>query len=249
MKTKLLLSIFISVLILFGCNQKEESANKFDVTNEMGMAELAEHQNMIIFGLKERLNKMEKQINDLNNSVLLLSEEFNTKMAVPHGTIIAYAGPYVNDMIKDGWLVCDGSPLDSERPENRALFAAIGVMYGGDGKPTFYLPNLEGQFLRGYTENPKLDPGIKERYKKFNGKKILSNAIGSFQDDEIKTHLHEINVNHTTKHAHCDGGSGFNAFSVGEGNCDKKVEKTVDYMPKSNESRPKNVYVHFLIKR
>ena len=42
-----------------------------------------------------------------------------------------------------GWAFCDGQLLPIS--QNTALFALLGTYYGGDGKSTFALPNLQGQ--------------------------------------------------------------------------------------------------------
>ncbi len=41
-----------------------------------------------------------------------------------------------------GWAQCNGQLLPIS--QNTALFALLGTTYGGDGKSTFALPNLEG---------------------------------------------------------------------------------------------------------
>jgi microcystin-dependent protein len=41
-----------------------------------------------------------------------------------------------------GWAGCDGQILPIS--QNTALFSLLGTTYGGDGKSTFALPNLEG---------------------------------------------------------------------------------------------------------
>jgi microcystin-dependent protein len=41
-----------------------------------------------------------------------------------------------------GWATCDGQLLPIS--QNTALFALLGTTYGGDGKSTFALPNLQG---------------------------------------------------------------------------------------------------------
>src|SRR4051794_2361066 len=41
-----------------------------------------------------------------------------------------------------GWATCDGQLLPIS--QNTALFSLIGTFYGGDGKSTFALPNLDG---------------------------------------------------------------------------------------------------------
>ncbi len=41
-----------------------------------------------------------------------------------------------------GWAFCDGQILPLS--QNTALFSLLGTTYGGDGKTTFALPNLQG---------------------------------------------------------------------------------------------------------
>ncbi len=41
-----------------------------------------------------------------------------------------------------GWAFCDGQIMPIS--QNTALFALLGTVYGGDGKSTFALPNLQG---------------------------------------------------------------------------------------------------------
>jgi microcystin-dependent protein len=41
-----------------------------------------------------------------------------------------------------GWAFCDGQLLPLS--QNTALFSLVGTFYGGDGKTTFALPNLQG---------------------------------------------------------------------------------------------------------
>src|SRR5262245_43896647 len=41
-----------------------------------------------------------------------------------------------------GWALCNGQLLPIS--QNTALFSLLGTFYGGDGKSTFALPNLQG---------------------------------------------------------------------------------------------------------
>ena len=41
-----------------------------------------------------------------------------------------------------GWAQCNGQLLPIS--QNTALFSLVGTFYGGDGKSTFGLPNLQG---------------------------------------------------------------------------------------------------------
>jgi microcystin-dependent protein len=42
----------------------------------------------------------------------------------------------------DGWAFCDGQILAIS--QNTALFALLGTKYGGDGRSTYALPNMQG---------------------------------------------------------------------------------------------------------
>src|SRR5207253_6745767 len=41
-----------------------------------------------------------------------------------------------------GWAMCDGQLLPIS--QNTALFSLLGTFYGGDGKSTFALPDMQG---------------------------------------------------------------------------------------------------------
>lgn len=53
-----------------------------------------------------------------------------------------------------GWAVCDGQLLPIS--QNTALFSLLGTTYGGDGKSTFGLPNLQGQAPMFWGQGPGL---------------------------------------------------------------------------------------------
>ena len=55
------------------------------------------------------------------------------------GQIILFAGPYE----PQGWAFCDGRTLQIN--DYQALYALIGVTYGGDARITFKLPDLRGR--------------------------------------------------------------------------------------------------------
>jgi microcystin-dependent protein len=46
-----------------------------------------------------------------------------------------------------GWAQCNGQLLPIA--QNTALFSLLGTMYGGDGKSTFALPDMQGNFALG----------------------------------------------------------------------------------------------------
>ena len=53
-----------------------------------------------------------------------------------------------------GWAFCDGQLLPLS--QNTALFSLLGTTYGGDGKSTFALPNLQGSAAMHTGQGPGL---------------------------------------------------------------------------------------------
>lgn len=49
---------------------------------------------------------------------------------------------FAGNFAPKGWATCDGQLLPIS--QNTALFSLLGTFYGGDGKSTFALPNLQG---------------------------------------------------------------------------------------------------------
>jgi len=90
----------------------------------------------------------------------------------PTGAVIAFAG----FMPPTGWLECDGMAIS--RTMYAALFSVIGTTYGaGDGQATFNLPDLRGEFVRGWDHLRGVDPG---------------RTRGSGQDAAYGAHTHTI---------------------------------------------------------
>jgi len=49
---------------------------------------------------------------------------------------------FAGNFAPKGWALCDGQLMPIS--QNTALFSLLGTTYGGDGKSTFALPNLQG---------------------------------------------------------------------------------------------------------
>jgi phage-related tail fiber protein len=93
-----------------------------------------------------------------------------TRQMAPAGQV-AYFG---RSTAPTGWLKANGAQVS--RTAYADLFAAIGTTFGtGDGFNTFNLPDLRGEFLRGWDDGRGVDSG---------------RAIGSAQNDEFKSHTH-----------------------------------------------------------
>lgn len=78
--------------------------------------------------------------------------------------------------IPAGWIKANGAAIS--RTAYGALFAVIGTAYGaGDGATTFNLPDLRGEFLRGWDDGRGADSG---------------RAFGSAQAQAVQSHTHAI---------------------------------------------------------
>ena len=98
----------------------------------------------------------------------------------PVGTIIAYMG---GTTAPENYLACDGSEKNiADYPKLAAQFeTGFGSKnkFGGDGTTTFAVPNLQGEFLRGYSTSSTAS--------KTSG--VTTEAVGNHQDATIIPHL------------------------------------------------------------
>jgi len=73
---------------------------------------------------------------------------------VPAGAVQHFA----TQTVPDGWIEADGSAVS--RTQYADLFTAIGITFGaGDGSTTFNIPDLRGEFVRGWDHDKGIDSG------------------------------------------------------------------------------------------
>ncbi|AMW34271.1 phage tail protein [Haematospirillum jordaniae] len=88
----------------------------------------------------------------------------------PVGSVIMHAGQEPPPL----YLKCNGALLS--RAAYHELFTVIGTTFGsGDGSTTFAVPDLRGEFLRGWDDGRGVDSG---------------RAFGSAQSDDFESHSH-----------------------------------------------------------
>ncbi len=87
-----------------------------------------------------------------------------------------------------GWAFCDGQIMPIS--QNTALFSLLGTFYGGDGKSTFALPNMQGSAPMMWGQGS----GLSER---FLGEQSGSQFITLLQS-EIPVHTHTVMVGNNT---------------------------------------------------
>jgi microcystin-dependent protein len=81
-----------------------------------------------------------------------------------------------------GWAFCDGQLLPLS--QNTALFSLLGTTYGGDGKSTFALPDLQGSGAM----HPGQGPGLSQR---FLGEQSGTEFVTLLQS-EMPAHQHQF---------------------------------------------------------
>jgi hypothetical protein len=193
---------------------------------------------------EDKLARIDRELQALRHQVTALVE-------VPVGTIMSYGGDLGEAAVRDrlnrqGWLLCDGADLAIA--EHAELYAAIGTAFGGDKDAgRFRLPDLRGRFVRGVSGDSKSgDPDAATRAAIAPGG-YAGNRVGSVQDDAFQGHHHSTNAINNVREGNWGGGAGSkprgDAASIGDASGGAHGNPRV-----STETRPKNVYVHWIIK-
>ena len=86
-----------------------------------------------------------------------------------------------------GWAFCNGQLMPLS--QNTALFALLGTVYGGDGKSTFALPDLQGNV----PVHPARDNGSFGVLGQMGGAEFVT-----LLESEIPAHTHQLRANNTT---------------------------------------------------
>lgn len=151
---------------------------------------------------------------------------------VPVSTVVYLA----RQTAPEGWLKANGSAIS--RTQYADLFAAIGIVYGkGDGSTTFNLPDLRGEFMRGFDDGRGVDTG---------------RLFGSGQDGSIQSHYHDLlNANGNTQTPVPEDGNIYNGdiskvtyFTKGANTCGWVCTSAAG----SAETRPRNIALLACIK-
>ena len=128
---------------------------------------------------------------------------------IPLGSILIYS----SEKIPHGYLPCDGRELSKKAYPD--LYNLIGGRWG-ETNDFFFLPDLQGQFIRGWDKDGDEDP---------------QRAFGSFQKDAFQGHGHETehikgSTSYSGSHTHTayreehGGGMGTIFYSLNhEDNC------------------------------
>lgn len=168
---------------------------------------------------------------DPSSPLQAATKQYADSIAVPAGAVAHFA----MNTAPTGWLKANGAAVS--RTTYATLFAAIGTAYGaGDGSTTFNLPDLRGEFIRGWDDGRGVDTG---------------RGFGTLQLDAMQGH----------RHLAPPGSLGFASFMVGAsnyggGSFGVNFANTGDITPDgangtprvASETRPRNVALLACIK-
>jgi len=171
---------------------------------------------------------------------------------VPVGTILTFAA----NNPPSGFLECNGAAIS--RSTYASLFGIVSTTYGvGDGSSTFALPDLRGQFVRGWDNSAGVDSG---------------RSFASSQTDQNKNHTHTTDsqsltgsVSHLSATLAQNPGSASGVFSKGSSasavgapsggsgsaaalGFDGTHSHTISSSGGGTEARPKNIALMYVIK-
>ena len=163
----------------------------------------------------------------------------------PIGSIIAFGGTQA----PTGWAMCNGASVAMSGTYNE-LYKVIGTSFGATGPSAgnlthFNLPDLQGVFLRGVDGSSGRDPDKNSRISPYYGGNI-GNNVGSFQWDAYENHSH--NFANNIYYPGIAAGSSFGSWSYTQAGKPHPEPPIIAVNGKSTETRPRNVYVNYIIR-
>ncbi len=87
-----------------------------------------------------------------------------------------------------GAYECNGQALS--RINDARLYGIIGTMYGSPDPSSFRVPDLRGQFVRGWSHSSGVDPDAASRTNRGDG--AAGDHVGTKQADQIRSHSHSF---------------------------------------------------------
>ena len=190
---------------------------------DLTKAHTSAHQDLLNFAssIQTRMTKLETDLQERTTQLeTALQSQFI--VAAPVGSLIVHAA----QTPPSGWFECDGAT--KSRTDYADLFNTIGTAYGeGDGSTTFNLPDLRGEFVRGWDHGRGVDAG---------------RVFGGWQDSQNLEHKHSIIDSNSS-------GSVTSSWHYGErGGVSDGQPGTETLASGGNESRPRNLAMIYCIR-
>jgi hypothetical protein len=201
-------------------------------------------------GLHGKIEGYEKDANTKLSQIINDANDIRSYKVVV-GTIVPYGGEIEEKGLEpievaEGWLFCNGAPL--KRKDYQKLYEVIGKAFGAPNDDTFNLPDLRGRFVRGVDHGQSRDPDVKARTASNNGGSKGDKA-GSVQNDAFARHDHPLEktvYKHWQSFQGTSGGDHTLESAPGDNRSIEWIKGTKS--SGGNETRPKNIYVNWIIK-
>lgn len=110
---------------------------------------------------------------------------------LPAGTLapVGTIGLWGAETPPAGWIECDGTKLNTEAYSD--LFAVIEFSFGGSSdEGEFAVPDLRGQFIRGWNHGANVDP--EAYYRTDRGDGYHGDNVGTKQATQYRAHPHSV---------------------------------------------------------
>ena len=157
------------------------------------------------------------------SGVSSISDATGSYLSIPPGTVISVA----SSTAPTGYLKANGAAIS--RSTYSTLFAGIGTVHGaGDGSSTFNIPDLRGEFIRGWADDRAVDTG---------------RSFGSSQVDDFKSHNHSYSSNGSGMAGRINPGISAGFSGNGIGDVSFSISNTG-----GTETRPRNIALLYCIK-
>ena len=173
---------------------------------------------------------------------------FTTVQGVPSGAVFCLAVATV----PADYLECNGATVS--RSTYAALFAVIGTTYGaGNGSTTFKIPDLRGEFIRGFDNGRTVDNGRSIGTYQASANKSHNHTASSTSSVSDPGHLHQ--VAYTNSHSgdgvieeSGTGLSGYEPTETSTTGISVSTSTTVNNDSTGVEGRPRNIAMMYIIK-
>ena len=171
---------------------------------------------------------------------------FTSVQGVPSGAVFCLAVATV----PSGYLECNGASVS--RTTYAALFAVIGTAYGTASGSTFNVPDLRGEFVRGFDNGRGIDSGRSVATAQSDQNKQHNHTASSISSVTDPGHIHQI------EYTNSDSGDGrIEESGTGHSGQEPTLSNTTGISVSTSttvandggsENRPRNIAMMYVIK-
>ena len=177
--------------------------------------------------LERSKNLSDVESKSVSRSNLDVPSMGEAKQRGPAGMVSAFA----MSSAPVGWIKCNGAAVS--RIAYAELFAAIGTEWGaGDGFNTFNVPDLRGEFIRGWDDGKGVD---------------VNRQFASAQQEGMKSHYHGLQYIGWDNSGNVNGSSGY-PLRVSAGDDGSYHDYNLNSAFGGGETRPRNKALLYCIK-